>query len=286
MKKIISVHSQPQGHWVGDGFPVRTVISPRQQGAKVGPFIMLDYGGPYEFEPATKPRGVDSHPHKGFETVTVVFQGEVEHRDSRGNSGKIGPGDVQWMTAGSGVLHEEKHSAKFTAEGGMFEMAQLWVNLPAKDKALAPGYQTILADQIPIVKMANGKITVRVIAGEMEGSLGAAKTHTPVTLWGVELAAGASGVLPVPEGHEGGIYVRSGSVQVGSESASKGEFVTYSGEGIGVAVASESGAELLVMAGVPIDEPVAAYGPFVMNTHAEIEEAIREFQSGQYGALA
>lgn len=285
MKKILSIEKQPRGHWVGDGFPVRTIISPRQGGPQVGPFIMMDYAGPYTFEPANQRRGVDTHPHRGFETVTVVFSGEVEHRDSSGNSGKIGPGDVQWMTAGSGVLHEEKHSAKFTAEGGNFEMAQLWVNLPAKDKGTSPGYQTILSDQIPVVELGSSAMKVKIIAGEVNGVQGSAKTHTPVSLWLVSIPAGASGTIPVPEGQSGGVYVRSGSISLGSETATEGEFVIFAESGLGIALESASGAELLVLAGQPINEPVAAYGPFVMNTTAEIEEAIRDYQSGRYGTL-
>lgn len=202
-------------HWVGDGFPVSSVISPHATGAIVSPFVLMDYAGPAKFGPSDTPRGVDTHPHRGFETVTVVYKGELEHRDSAGNKGSIGGGDVQWMTAASGVLHEEKHSAKFTREGGVLEMAQLWVNLPAKHKKDKPRYQELQSTEIPSVTLPDGAGKVRVIAGDFDGTKGAAQTFTPVTLWDVSLKAGARVELPVADGHTAAIYVRSGSIRVG-----------------------------------------------------------------------
>jgi redox-sensitive bicupin YhaK (pirin superfamily) len=282
MKQIKRIQRGPAMHWVGDGFPVRTFISPSGAGV-VGPFILMDYAGPFTFEPATTPRGVDSHPHKGFETVTVVFQGELEHRDSAGNSGSIGPGDVQWMTAGSGVLHEEKHSERFTMSGGDMEMAQLWVNLPAKDKGVAPQYQTLVADEIPSLTI--GSSVVRLIAGNWDDHAGAARTFTKVLLWTIDVAGPATLTIPIPEGYDSAIYVRRGEVTIGEEAVGTSELVTFELDDAGVELSTTGPTQLLVLGGEPINEPIAAYGPFVMNSQTEIAEAIREFQSGKYGSL-
>jgi len=220
LKKSVTVIKAPQTHWVGDGFPVRTMISPQSMGGKVSPFLLLDYAGPAEFEPSDKPRGVDEHPHRGFETVTVVYQGEVEHRDSTGNSGKIGPGDVQWMTAASGVVHEEKHGTEFTRRGGVMEMVQLWVNLPAKDKMSKPGYQTILDKQIPVVDLPNNAGYARVIAGEYNGVNGPAKTFTPVTMLDIRLAANTKSNWSSPLGYTTALLVLKGKVRFNNEEAS------------------------------------------------------------------
>ncbi|MCI1710258.1 MAG: pirin family protein [Chiayiivirga sp.] len=200
MKKIVAVHSAPRPHWVGDGFPVRSLFFYGNQAAAVSPFLLLDYAGPAQFEPATRKRGVGVHPHRGFETVTIVYQGEVDHRDSTGAGGHIGPGDVQWMTAGGGVLHEEFHSEAFTRNGGTLEMVQLWVNLPARDKMTSPAYQTLLDAQIPSVPLANDAGRVRVIAGDFDGHRGPARTFTPVDVWDVRLNRGAQTSLTVPKG--------------------------------------------------------------------------------------
>src|SRR4029079_12795768 len=177
------VQSNPNRHWVGDGFPVRSLFSYHTHGVQTSPFLLLDHAGPMKFEPAAKPRGVGEHPHRGFETVTIVYDGEVEHRDSTGAGGKIGPGDVQWMTAASGILHEEFHSSAYAKRGGPFEMAQLWVNLPAKDKMAKPGYQAITDAQIPVAALPNEAGKIRVIAGEYAGSKGPARTFTPMNVW-------------------------------------------------------------------------------------------------------
>lgn len=249
----------------------------------LGPFILMDYAGPQVFEPSDQPRGVDTHPHKGFETVTVVFQGEVEHRDSAGNSGSIGPGDVQWMTAASGILHEEKHSRRFTESGGTLEMAQLWVNLPARYKSEPPGYQTILAHEIPVVQLANG--SVRLIAGDFGAVAGAARTFSRVTLWVVSLTEPGSVDLPVESGQEVGVYVRSGQVGIEDIVATEGKLVWLSEDGEEIHLQADGPAELLILGGEPIREPMVAYGPFVMNTKEEIAEAIRDFQTGKFGTL-
>lgn len=284
MKNINRLVRGISPHWVGDGFPVRSVITPKN-GRALGPFILMDYAGPETFKPGLHPKGVDVHPHKGFETVTVVFQGELEHRDSAGNKGKIGSGDVQWMTAGSGVLHEEKHSKKFTRSGGALEMAQIWVNLPAKDKSATPGYQTILASDIKAVPLPEGPGHVRVIAGEYLGSTGPARTFTPVNLWLVQIDTPNEVNLPIPEGQAGGIYVRKGSIQVEGETVTESELLVFDQEGSGIIVTSTGPTDLLVLAGDPIYEPMVAYGPFVMNSQDEIFEAIQEFKSGKYGEI-
>jgi redox-sensitive bicupin YhaK (pirin superfamily) len=172
MKKILGLYSSPRPHWVGDGCPVRSIFSHASHGDHVSPFLLLDYAGPAEFPPANAPRGVGQHPHRGFETVTIVYQGEVEHRDSTGKGGLIGPGDVQWMTAASGILHEEFHSREFTRKGGILEMVQLWVNLPARDKGASPGYQSLLNREIPEIALADGAGSLRVIAGAFAGRKG------------------------------------------------------------------------------------------------------------------
>lgn len=286
LKNVARILPRPQMHWVGDGFPVSSVISPHATGASVSPFVLMDYAGPAKFGPSDTPRGVDTHPHRGFETVTVVYKGELEHRDSAGNKGCIGAGDVQWMTAASGVLHEEKHSAKFTREGGVLEMAQLWVNLPAKHKKDKPRYQELQSTEIPSVTLPDGAGKVRVIAGDFDGTKGAAQTFTPVTLWDVSLKAGARVELPVADGHTAAIYVRSGSIRVGdSPDVQARQLVVLELSGEGVVVQAGTDTELLVVGGEPINEPMIAHGPFVMNTVEEVQQAMADYRSGKFGRL-
>lgn len=286
MRQILGVHSAPQAHWVGDGFPVRTLLSYHDQGQHVSPFIMLDHAGPYQFEPTTARRGVGTHPHKGFETVTIVYEGEVEHRDSTGAGGVIGPGDVQWMTAGSGILHQEYHSPAFAEKGGNFEMVQLWVNLPAKDKSASPGYQTIVNAQIPQLDLPNGAGTVRVIAGEFAGDKGPAETFTPINIWDVRLRSHKSATLNIPEGHTLSLLVLAGTVNVnGREIVRESQTVLLAQEGGEVTLEANSDAKVLVLSGEPINEPVVAHGPFVMNTADEIRQAMAQFQSGAFGSM-
>jgi redox-sensitive bicupin YhaK (pirin superfamily) len=285
-KKVEKILPSPPTHWVGDGFPVSSVFSPHAVRNGLSPYVLMDYAGPARFEPSDAPRGVDSHPHRGFETVTVVYQGELEHRDSGGNHGSIGPGDVQWMTAGSGVLHEEKHSREFTRRGGVLEMAQLWVNLPASHKLRPPRYQTLLQKNIPTVNLPHDAGTARIIAGDFDATQGAAETATPVILWDVKLRPGAQARLPVPDGFNAALYVRSGSVRVGdSHSTSARQLALVERDGEGVFVQADDDAEFLVVGGQPIDEPVVAYGPFVMNTQEEIQTAIEDFRAGKLGQL-
>ena len=284
MRKLVVVQDAPRPHWVGDGFPVRSMFSPQSHGALLSPFILLDYAPPTEFAPAPRKRGVGVHPHRGFETVTIVYSGEVDHRDSTGNGGHIGPGDVQWMTAASGILHEEFHSAAFTKNGGTMEMVQLWVNLPAKDKMSAPGYQTLMDGEIPPVELADGAGRLRVIAGAYAGARGPAKTFTPINIWDVRLNAGAKASFTLPEGHTLAVMVQSGAVKLnGGEVAREAQFAIFEREGGAIELEAESDAKVLVLSGEPIEEPVAWYGPFVMNTEDELRQAITDFNSGKFG---
>jgi hypothetical protein len=263
------------------------MLSHHDQGSHVSPFIMLDYAGPARFEPTTARRGVGAHPHKGFETVTIVYEGEVEHRDSTGAGGIIGPGDVQWMTAASGIVHEEFHSAAFAARGGNFEMVQLWVNLPARHKGAKPGYQSLLAADIPTVALPDGAGTLRVIAGAFSEAQGPARTFTPINIWDVRLARGKSAALDVPEGHTLSLVVLSGTVEVnGKEIAREAQLVLLGRDGGPVTIEANNDVKLLVLSGEPIDEPVVAHGPFVMSTVGEIRQAMLDFQAGRFGAIA
>jgi redox-sensitive bicupin YhaK (pirin superfamily) len=287
MRKILGVYSSPRPHWVGDGFPVRSLFSHTTQGAHVSPFLLLDFAGPADFEPTERPRGVGTHPHRGFETVTIVYKGEVEHRDSTGAGGVIGPGDVQWMTAASGILHEEFHSPAFARKGGTLEMAQLWVNLPARHKAASPAYQTLLDRDIPAIDLPDGAGRLRVIAGAYEGHRGPARTFTPINLWDLQLHQGGSVSLDLPEGHTVGIAVLRGRVRLnGDDNAEEAQFVLMARNGGSVSLSAERDASVLVLSGEPIDEPIASYGPFVMNTAAEIRQAMVDFESGRFGQIA
>lgn len=286
MRKILETGAAPGGHWVGDGFPVRSLFSHMSGDSQTTPFLMLDYAGPHHFDPTDRPRGVDVHPHKGFETVTIVYEGEVEHGDSTGQGGVIRKGDVQWMTAGEGILHKEFHSHNFTRTGGDFEMVQLWVNLPAKDKSAAPGYQGITADSIPEIDLPDGAGKLRVIAGEYAGAQGPAQTFTPMDVWDLRLQKGKTVILTPLAGHNVIVVALSGEVTVNEDATLSGPATArLSRDGSEVVIAAQSEAKLLVLAGEPIDEPVAAYGPFVMNTEAEIRQAIADFNSGKFGRL-
>lgn len=286
MKKILGLYSSPKQHWVGDGFPVRSLFSYDSLGQHISPFLLLDYAGPHEFAPAQQPRGVGQHPHRGFETVTIVYQGELEHRDSTGSGGLIGPGDVQWMTAASGILHEEFHSAAFTEQGGTLEMVQLWVNLPARDKLAAPGYQTILDQHIPLLPLDGGAGSLRLIAGEFAGQQGPAHTFTAMDVWDIRLNANKPLSLPVVEGRSTALIVLRGSVLVnGSQLVREAQMVLLDRAGDELLLEANNQALVLLLSGEPIDEPVVGYGPFVMNSKAEIAQAVKDFQSGSFGQL-
>ena len=290
MKSVSFIQRNTQGHWVGDGFPVRTLFSYNDDPAAFSPFLMLDYGGPVVFEPTTKRRGVGAHPHRGFETVTIVYDGEVTHRDSSGGGGTIGPGEVQWMTAAAGIVHEEFHSEAYARSGGPFRMVQLWVNLPARDKMAPPGYQGIAAAQIPTLALKDihgaDAGTVRPIAGTFDGTTGPAKTFTPMQVWDVQLKAGHTVTLPAPEGHTTVPLVYQGRVKTADgQEAGDAEMIVYERAGAGVQLTALADTTLLWLCGEPIDEPVVGYGPFVMNTPQEIQQAFVDFQSGRMGRL-
>lgn len=286
MKQVLGVHSQPGRHWVGDGFPVRSLFSYADYGRQLSPFLLLDHAGPMDFAATTARRGVGEHPHRGFETVTLVYQGEVEHRDSTGAGGLIGPGDVQWMTAGSGIVHEEFHSSAFARSGGTLEMVQLWVNLPARDKMTAPGYQTLLKADIPVVPLAGDAGTLRVIAGAFGEAQGPARTHSPMNVWDLRLQPSGRTHLPLADGHTLALVVLRGTVQVnGADIAREGQWVLLDRHGTGVDIEANNEASVLLLSGEPLDEPVIGYGPFVMNSQKEISEAIDDFNSGRFGRM-
>lgn len=286
MKRVLGVYSAPQRHWVGDGFPVRSMFSYQTLGRHLSPFLLFDYAGPADFTPADRPRGVGQHPHRGFETVTIVYKGEVAHRDSTGQGGVIGPGDVQWMTAGAGILHEEFHSPAFTQAGGALEMVQLWVNLPARDKMTEPGYQAILDRDIPAVALPNGAGTVRVIAGEYAGHAGPAQTFSPMHVWDLRLAQGSSNELSLPEGWSTALVILRGSVLVnGDTEARDAQMIVLDRAGQDISIEATSDTVALLLSGEPIDEPIVGYGPFVMNSQEEIVQAYADFNSGRFGQM-
>jgi len=287
VKNVLTIYDPPRGHWVGDGFPVRSLFSYDRMGAQnISPFLLLDYAGPAEFQPALKPRGVGQHPHRGFETVTVVFKGELEHRDTSGAGGLIAEGDVQWMTAGAGIVHEEFHSQRFTEVGGVLHMVQLWVNLPASAKDTPAAYQTLLNEQIPEVPLKRSSGTLRVIAGDFLGHKGPAKTFTPINLWDLKLAAGERVTVPLPKGHTKMVTVLEGTVMVDNANVLReAGLANLNREGQEIVLEANNDARALILTGEPINEPVAGYGPFVMNTQDEIQQAIADFQAGKFGVL-
>ncbi|EJN39447.1 Pirin-related protein [Pseudomonas sp. GM84] len=287
MKKILGIHHSPNAHWVGDGFPVRSLFTYDNLASQISPFLLLDYAGPHDFTPTHARRGVGQHPHRGFETVTIVYQGELEHRDSTGAGGLIGPGDVQWMTAANGILHEEFHAPAFARSGGTLEMVQLWVNLPARDKRAAAGYQTLLAEDIPVVSLESNAGTLRVIAGSYGGQPGPARTFTAMDVWDMRLTAGASVQLPVAAGRNAALVVLRGKLRVnGERDAGPASLVLLERAGEGVALEVLEDACVLLLSGEPIDEPIVGYGPFVMNSQEEIAEAFDDFHGGRFGQMA
>ena len=286
MKKLIGLQGNDRGHWVGDGFPVRTLFFYQDLGKQMSPFLMLDYAGPAEFPPTTGRKGVGSHPHRGFETVTIVYEGEVAHKDSTGQGGVIGPGDVQWMTAGSGILHEEFHSEGFAKTGGTLNMVQLWVNLPAKFKMTKPGYQAILDKQIPAIDLENDAGQARIIAGEFDGHTGPANTFTPLNVIDLKLKKGSTSI-PVPEGWNTSLVVLKGAVEAGEGVVAKdAQMLMFSNQGQDIQVNVLEDSIALLLSGEPINEPIVGYGPFVMNTKEEIAQAVEDFNSGTFGKIS
>jgi redox-sensitive bicupin YhaK (pirin superfamily) len=291
MKHLHQLLSKPRPHWVGDGFHVYPVFDEFAFTLAISPFLMFDYGAPKYFPPTTKKLGVGQHPHRGFETVTIAFQGEVEHRDCNGGHGIIGPGDVQWMTAASGVVHEEFHSRKFAETGGTMEMAQLWVNLPALHKMDPPKYQAILSTQISEVPIKNDSGLVRIIAGEYNGIRGPAQTVTPINVWDVTIHQGQRVSFSVADGFNVILFVRSGTVtcllnEDSTTVLSEMQVAILSTEGNQFDIQENSmnaSAKLLILSGEPINEPIAARGPFVMNTNEELTQAMIDYRNGKLG---
>ena len=285
-RTVEGLHRSTELHWVGNGFQVSTYFPSHGLPAeRVSPFVLMDYGPPKQFAPlASGKRGVGWHPHRGFETVTVAWEGAVAHRDNAGGAGVIGPGDVQWMTAARGIFHEEYLEERFTREGGRMHMMQLWVNLPKKDKMAAPGYQPLTAAEIPTVALEGGG-HVRVVAGEHQGARGPARTFTPITMLDVHAKAGTRFRASLPSSYNALAVVTRGRVTAGSTSAATGELVLFRNDGDALELSIEQDTHALVLAGEPIDEPIVQYGPFVMNTVQEIEQAMMDVRRGKFGPV-
>jgi redox-sensitive bicupin YhaK (pirin superfamily) len=271
---------------VGDGFRVHNFIPGRYSMERMSPFIMLDYGSKHYFSPTDKPRGVDVHPHRGFETVTIAYKGKVAHHDSAGNSGIIGEGDVQWMTAASGVLHKEYHEENFSKQGGDFQMVQLWVNLPAKYKMSKPKYQEITNDTISKVQLENNEGVIEVIAGEYQHVKGSAETFTPVNLLNSKLNKGGKASFSFPAHYNTFIIVLEGKVVLNElNNVDYNCMAVFSNDGTDFTIEAQEDSIVLVLSGEPINEPIFAHGPFVMNTREEIVQAFNDFQNGKFGIL-
>ncbi|HDR1345749.1 TPA: pirin family protein [Pasteurella multocida] len=288
MRTINQIYSAPRKHWVGDGFYVSPLFSHMANDKFTSPFLMLDYAMPQKFAPnEADPRGVGAHPHAGFETVTIALQGEVEHRDSTGNGGVIGTGDVQWMTAGRGIVHQEFHSERFSREGGMFEMLQFWVNLPAKDKNTPAAYQALATADIPVVDLADNAGKVRVIAGDFNSNKGAARTFTELNMWEIDLNTNGKAEFNLPASHNLMLVALRGNLLINGEKVARPtELVTFNMEGGAIELqAGDEAVKLVLLSGVPIDEPIAAHGPFVMNSREELIEKFNAFNRGEFGDL-
>jgi hypothetical protein len=286
MKKLAFIKRSNGSHWVGDGFPVRSIFSYSDIAEEMSPFLLMDYAGPADFPPTAGKLGVGQHPHRGFETVTIVYQGGVSHRDSSGGGGTIGPGDVQWMTAASGLIHEEYHSPEFAAQGGAFEMVQLWVNLPARDKMAAPGYQGITAGQIPAVDLPHQAGQARIIAGRHGDAVGPARSFTPMNVWDLRLKAGGNVAFDLPDGHTTALFVLRGTIRLNDRhNVRGGELAVLERGGSRLEFAVSEDSTVLLLNGEPLNEPVVGYGPFVMNSEAEIHQAIDDFNNGRFGQI-
>ena len=287
MKRIIGVYRNHNMHWVGNGFPVKSLFSYDRLGQAISPFLLLDYAAPYAFTPTTEQHGVGSHPHRGFETVTLAYQGEVTHKDSFGGGGTINQGDVQWMTAGAGLVHEEFHSKQFAEKGGLFEMVQLWVNLPAKHKMTAPKYQAIQAQNIPVIKLGHGIGHIRVIAGEYLEQHGPASTFSPINVWDGILNANAKTNIQIPSEHNVLIVVLEGEVVLnGSQTVLDNSIVMFAQDDeTSIQLEAMQNTKFLVLTGEPLNESIQGYGPFVMNSKEEIIQAFENFNLGKFGEI-
>lgn len=290
MKQILSIVPAQKSHWVGTGFSVHPLFGQLAFTNTLSPFLLFDYGAPRRFEPTSERRGVGRHPHRGFETVTVAFGGEVEHQDSHRNHGIIGTGDVQWMTAGSGIIHEEFHSVNFAKTGGIMEMIQLWVNLPAKDKFTAPKYQSILSRDIPEIPLADGAGSVRIIAGEYNGVRGPASTFTPINVWDVSMNAESSAEFEIPADHNSMLVIREGSLthRDGDEITSDlpvHQLVVFqpnTSNSILSLQTKDKHTKWILLTGLPLNEPIAHQGPFSLNTEEEVQQAIIDYETGNF----
>ncbi len=287
-KKVELIVSPATPHFVGDGFRVHNFIPSkfRLDMKRMDPFIMLDYNSKYDFPASENPKGVGVHPHRGFETVTVAYQGKIAHHDSNGGGGIIGEGDVQWMTAASGVLHKEYHEENFSKNGGVFQMVQLWINLPAKDKMSAPKYQAIKNDKITKVQLANNAGEVEVIAGEYKNVKGIASTFSPIHMLNVKLNKGAVANFSYPKEYNTAIVIIEGGIKINNnENAPTDHFVLFENDGENFKIEANEDAVVLVLGGKPLNEPIAARGPFVMNTQKELVQAFDDFNNGKFGYL-
>lgn len=286
MRELAYIKRSNGEHWVGDGFPVKSIFSYHDIAKDISPFLLMDYAAPTTFPPTTQKLGVGPHPHRGFETVTIVYEGGVAHRDSSGGGGAIGPGDVQWMTAASGVLHEEYHSPEYASKGGPFEMVQLWVNLAAKDKMAAPRYQSITADRIPEVTLPEGTGTARIIAGELDGVTGPAQTFSPMNVWDLRLKGGHQAMFDLPEGYTTALFVLRGTLRFDERhDVHAAELAVLERDGGPIEFDVTEDSTVLLLNGAPLIEPIVGHGPFVMNSDAEIQQAIDDFNNGHFGTF-
>ncbi|QAV23407.1 quercetin 2,3-dioxygenase [Proteus hauseri] len=286
IRQVNHIYDAPNSHWVGNGFPVSSMFSYQENPEQYSPFLLMDYAEPTLFKPVTNARGVGAHPHRGFETVTIAYQGEVSHHDSKGHAGTIGTGDVQWMTAASGILHKEYHSEKMTKEGGTLEMVQLWVNLPTAYKMTQPRYQAIKAENIPHVELPNAQGYVRVIAGDYLGTQGAANTFSPVNVWDMHLNNAGISHHRIPNGYNAMLFVVKGAVHINDrEIARQNEMVILDNQGDTLTLESMGDTIVLMLSGEAINEPVVGQGPFVMNTQEELAQAFDDYDNGKFGVL-
>ncbi len=286
LKSIAKIIDTPPSHWVGDGFHVHNFIPQSIAQARISPFLMLDYGAKYVFEPTDTPKGVGVHPHRGFETVTIAYSGRIAHHDSAGNSGIIGPGEVQWMTAGSGVLHKEYHEKEFSQSGGEFSMVQIWVNLPKIHKMTTPKYQGITKNEIVRVELENQAGFIELIAGSYGDKTGPASTFSPLNMWNIHLNSGSKTTINLPQNHNTMLLVIEGELSLSNQKAKQGQIVLFENDGQDITLETGKNSVYLLLSGEPINEPIFHYGPFAMNTRAEIVQAFEDLEAGKFGHLA
>lgn len=287
LKTIETIIAPPPPHMVGDGFRVHSFFPGGRiiDKKRMSPFFLMDYGSKIEFAPRDEPRGVGVHPHAGFETVTIAYHGKVAHHDSAGHSGIIGEGDVQWMTAGKGLLHKEYHEKEFSRQGGLFQMVQLWVNLPAKHKTTAPKYQEITNEMMGKFILDDKKSVIEVIAGEYKGIKGPAFTFTPMQVYNARMKKTATAQLSFPANYNSGMLVVEGRAVINDKTVEADHFVLFKNDGEAITIEAAEDMVILILSGEPIDEPIAAYGPFLMNTWQEVEKAIDDVNAGKFGVL-